>query len=528
MAIDSKLPDSNQIPTVGIITTWIDSAYWTSVLSGASDALRESGASVVCFTLGFSDAVPDRRRGETDPFFELANSPALDGLIVPTAASFAAGASGFFKARAGLPMVSVGEVVPDVPSVVVDNVAGTKTLIRYLIEKCRCTRIGYIRGPETNVEANARYQAYVETLKDRDLEPDEQLVATGNWMEPAGARAALQLLDAVPDQRPDVIVAANDLMALGAMRAVRERGLLVPRDIAIAGFDDIEASLGMPPLTTVRQPTYEIGRCAAELVLEKIHGRPVREKVVYPAELVQRESTPIVGPRPKTAIASSQPPPPPPPPANGSRGGGIRFLELGHAPPAMTASTKLIKLLREDVYPHLQDKPEIRDEMEELLSDLESLMKRTATEAASYHKAAESAQAQALLHLRRASARASSLDMLIDDISELLPALNMDAFYLTLFHKGDPTRARLVLANESGRRIPLRTGGLEFEPRSLVPPSLRRRGDVSTSVAQPLQYGGVRLGFVVMRGNLYDAQLLGDVCQVVSMALSRLEAHAGD
>ena len=176
----------------------------------------------------------------------------------------------------------------------------------------------------------------------------------------------------------------------------------------------------------------------------------------------------------------------------------------------------------------LKDQPAIRDEMDELLSDLESLMQQTAIEAESYHKAAESAQAQALLHLRRASARASSLDMLIDDISELLPALNMDAFYLTLHERDDPHRARLVLANESGRRIPLRAGGLEFEPRTLVPPSLRRRGDVATSVAQPLQYGGVRLGFVVMRGNLYDAQLLGDVCQIVSMALSRLEAHSGE
>ncbi len=521
MAIDSGLSDSNHVPTVGIITTWIDSAYWTSVLAGASDALREAGASVVCFTLGFSDAAPDRRRGETDPFFDLANRPALDGLIVPTAASFAAGASGFFRIRSGLPMVSVGEVVPDVPSVVIDNAAGTKGLIRHLVDDCHYSRIGYIRGPETNVEANARYQAYLDLLSDKGLRPNHRLVAAGNWMEPSGARAALQLLDLPENQRPEVIVAANDLMALGALRAARERGLLVPGDIAIAGFDDIEASQATPPLTTVRQPTYEIGRCAAALVLDKIRGRPVREKVVYPAELIQRESTPFVGQRQPAPTTGSRPPPPPP--HNPGRGGGTRFLELGHAPPAMAASAKLIRLLREDVFPHLKDKPAIRDQMDDLLSELESLTKQATIEAESYHKAAESAQAQALLHLRRASARAGSLDMLLDDISELLPALNMDAFYLALFHKGDTHRARLVLANESGRRIPLKSGGLEFEPRTLVPPSLRRRSDTTTSVAQPLQYGGVRLGFVVMRGNLYDAQLLGDVCQVVSMALSRLE-----
>jgi hypothetical protein len=166
--------------------------------------------------------------------------------------------------------------------------------------------------------------------------------------------------------------------------------------------------------------------------------------------------------------------------------------------------------------------------MNGLLSELESLMKQTAIEAGNYQRAAELAQAQALLHLRRASARASSLDVLIDDISELLPTLNMDAFYLTLFERGDPNHARLVLANESGRRIPLRAGGLEFEPRTLIPPSLRRRGEVTTSVAQPLQYDGDRLGFVVMRGNLYDAQLLGDVCLIISMALSRLHSHASE
>jgi hypothetical protein len=152
-------------------------------------------------------------------------------------------------------------------------------------------------------------------------------------------------------------------------------------------------------------------------------------------------------------------------------------------------------------------------------------VQEAAREAETFQRVAESAQAVALLDLRRRSARAASLGALMDDLAELLPALSMDAVYLALYDRGAMANARLVLAWEGGRRIPLRADGLRFEPRTLLPTSLRRRGQQVTSIAQPLQLGGRQLGYMVIRGKLYDAQLLGDVCQLLSTALARFELN---
>lgn len=510
-------PDT--IPTLGIVTTWIESAYWTSVISGASDALREGGASVVCFTLGYYDpSSPERSAGESHPFFELANAAAVDGLIVPAPAAFAAGAEAFFTQRRGLPMVSVGQHIPGIPSVVVDNVAGTQSLVRHLIDQCGYRRLAYVRGPTDNVEAEARYDAYVATLRERGIDFDPRLVSTGEFSEASGARATTELLDAGVE--PDCIVTANDLMGLGALRILRQRGNLVPKDIGVAGFDDIEAAQGTPSLTTVRQPAYDLGRAAAELLLGKVRGESVRERIIFPAQLVLRDSTAGAGPRSRSMPPSS--------PSHSSLpisrpANGISFVEPGHATPSASASGKLLRLLREEVIPQLQEKPDIRGDAEELLRELEGLLAQATREAETYHRAAESAQALALLNLRRRSVRATSPANLMDHLTDLLPALNMDAFYVALLDSHDLGSARLVLAWESGRRLPLQSEGLKFDPKTLLPGTLRRRGQSTTSVVQPLQLGGEQLGYVVIRGRLYDAQLLSDVCQMLSSALSRLE-----
>jgi LacI family transcriptional regulator len=516
-------------PAIGIVTTFIESAYWTSVVSGAADALRREGASVVCFTLGYDDPTrPERGLKAQHPFYELAGPAAVDGLVVPAPAAFAGGADAFFSQRAAIPQVSVGQIAAGVPSVVVDNAEGTRALLRHLIEQCGLRRIAYVRGLEDNAEAETRYQAYCAALREHGIEPEPELVAIGSFVEASGARAAEKLLAVSP--RPQAIVAANDLMALGVLRAVRDRGLHVPSDIAVAGFDDIEALQGSPALTTVRQPTYELGRSAAELVLAKLAGQSVRERIVFPAQLVLRDSTPSSGARSRSVPPSGRMPAL----YGGAADSRMRFVAPGQPSPAPKAAEKLFRLLREEVFPHLREKPIVRSELEGLLRELEGVMHETAHEAQSFYRAAESARALALLELRRRAARASSIAPLMDDLAELLPALEVDAFFVVLYgtplaHAGSaaaasrlPDSARLVFAWEAGRRIPLQAQGLAFETRSLVPQSFRRRGQSTLSVAQPLEVAGRCLGHVVLRGEVYDAQLLGDVCQTLAQGVLRL------
>jgi LacI family transcriptional regulator len=129
-------------------------------------------------------------------------------------------------------------------------------------------RIGMVAPPLTHSVAQRRYEAYVDSLSQAGIEIDPQLVARGDFAFRSGAAAAAHLLDV--GNRPTAIFAANDGMALGVMSEAQRRGLRVPEDLAVAGFDDSPAGrMHWPPLTTVRQPLGEMARRAASLLIGK-------------------------------------------------------------------------------------------------------------------------------------------------------------------------------------------------------------------------------------------------------------------
>jgi LacI family transcriptional regulator len=155
-------------------------------------------------------------------------------------------------------------------------------------------RIGFVgwaerseRGPVDGPEKRCR--AYIDWMTGRG-QFDKALCLTGENTEESGHRLTLSLLDSgVP---VDAIVTANDNMAVGAYRALNERGLVVPRDIAVASFNDISvAQFLSPPLTTVRLPSEEIGETAVDLLVERAAGREIGKRVVLASQLVWREST---------------------------------------------------------------------------------------------------------------------------------------------------------------------------------------------------------------------------------------------
>jgi LacI family transcriptional regulator len=169
----------------------------------------------------------------------------------------------------------------------VDNVSGAKAATQYLIQ-CGHRRIAMIAGaggPERN-----RVSGYLQALNEAGLEP--QLVSHGDFNEESGYRLTKEILGGA---RPTAIFAGNDLMAFGAMSAIREAQLTIPDDIAVMGFDDIFAARFVtPPLSTVNQFQYELGRVAAEMVLERINKLPAEtsgQQRQMPFEVVKRQST---------------------------------------------------------------------------------------------------------------------------------------------------------------------------------------------------------------------------------------------
>jgi LacI family transcriptional regulator len=174
-------------------------------------------------------------------------------------------------------------------SVLVDNFGGAGELVRHLV-KCGHRRIAFIAGPEGNFDARERLRGFRTTLAALRPGAECQIVA-GDFTEESGYQAGKQI--AAMSTRPDAVFAANDSMAIGCLFALREAGLNVPADIALAGFDDIPiARFVNPPLTTVRVRIAELGELALRRLVHAI-GHPdhrAEPAHVVPCELVVRES----------------------------------------------------------------------------------------------------------------------------------------------------------------------------------------------------------------------------------------------
>ncbi len=200
---------------------------------------------------------------------------------------------------AGLPTVFGGRPYwseGDIPYVDCDNLGGARAAVQHLVSLGR-TRIAHITGPLDQTSAVDRLDGYREVLG----EPDPRLIEECDFTPAGGERAMRSLLDRCPDL--DAVFAANDLSAAGAIRALRERGLRVPEDVAVVGFDDMlhVAEQTEPPLTTVRQSIEEMGRLMARLLLRGQGRRLATDepddlpgdatgRVVTPTTLVRRAS----------------------------------------------------------------------------------------------------------------------------------------------------------------------------------------------------------------------------------------------
>jgi DNA-binding LacI/PurR family transcriptional regulator/anti-anti-sigma regulatory factor/GAF domain-containing protein len=284
----------NARPTIGFLVEGVTglSGYQSVIWAGITDASYEQGANLLCFTGGRLGFYPlNEFEVWRNLVYDLVNADNVDGLII-SGGSLSSYVSmeefeTFYSRYRPIPMVSVGLALEGIPSVLVDNEKGLRDAIGHLIQVHGYRRIAFIRGPGDNQEANLRYRAYTEALAEHGLALDPDLVAPGNFLHSSGAEA----IHLLPQEGFEAIVAANDSMALGAMQVLRKRGVQVPYDVAIVGFDDLgEAQVVTPSLTTVRQPTYEQGKRAVEMVLALLTGQEVPEQVIFPTELVVRQS----------------------------------------------------------------------------------------------------------------------------------------------------------------------------------------------------------------------------------------------
>jgi len=267
---------------IGLLTPGLDNGYITEVLRGIDEELSHANYDLMIYTT-------HRRAGKEAQYTKAITNGLADGLIliVPLAPR------DLLKV---LPQHHFPHVVIDQSdsinmSTVVDatNWQGAYEATAYLIQLGH-RRIGHIAGTLGMVSAAQRLDGYRATLHDHDIAYDESYVVNGDFHQTGGERGANTLLD-LPTP-PTAIFACNDLSALGAMDAIRARGLDIPRDVSVIGFDDIpHAQIAYPKLTTIRQPLAQMGRVAARMLLEIIdHPEQPARHVTLATELILRDT----------------------------------------------------------------------------------------------------------------------------------------------------------------------------------------------------------------------------------------------
>lgn len=178
----------------------------------------------------------------------------------------------------------------DFPYVDEDSAAGMRLLVQHFIDLGH-RRIGFITPPSGLMFGRYRLQGYYETMAANGLPVQPEWVVEGDLTQQGGAEAVVRLLTVQP--QPTAIIGGNDLMAIGTINRIQQEGLQVGRDIAVGGFDDIPLSAYTnPPLTTIHQPIYEIGRKTCAMLIDIINGRfPANHHVLLTPKLIIRQSS---------------------------------------------------------------------------------------------------------------------------------------------------------------------------------------------------------------------------------------------
>lgn len=220
-------------------------------------------------------------------YLDLARAKRIDGLILIDVP--AEDRALHRLAHDDFPIVTLGHNHPNLCSVDVDNEKGAQQAVDHLLAQGH-KRIGCITNAPTTTNPNLRLVGYQTALRTAGLALDECLLAEGSYKPESGFAAMQQLL--ALSNPPTAVFVASDVVAFGALAAIQERGLRVPADMAVVGFDDVPlARYAQPPLTTVRMPTIEMGQRAGELLYDQILGKPVESSVLFETELIVRASS---------------------------------------------------------------------------------------------------------------------------------------------------------------------------------------------------------------------------------------------
>ncbi len=570
-------------PTIGFLFPRFDQGgYISKMWAGITDTIREHDLNLICF-VGERLHAPGDFEAQRNILYELADVRNLDGIVVvgPMFIHMTSEEQEEFCERCrSIPKVCISSPVAGIPNAVVgDDYAGIEMLLTHLIDTHDYRRIAFIRGPESSLDAEKRYQAYVDVLAAHYIPLNPDWVATGNFRKESGSAAIELLLDKRklrPGTDIEAVVASNDNMAIGVLEALQARGIKVPHDLVVTGFDDIEeVRFTTPPLTTVHQPLYEMGRRAIDVLLAQFQGENTPEQEVLPMKLVVRQSCHCLAPEVAQAEAE---------PATGALGEAFEadltilretvIAEMvqavgGDESVSGWAESLLDRVIAEEqgtssgafvsaMYDVLQQVAEAGGEIMKWQNAISVLWRhvlpslgkdgRESRAKPFWQQArivigdmAQRVEGDRWLQARQRTAIVNDIGqalMITFDTENLmyvlvqeLPHLNIPGCYLVLYEDPQPYTypqpappwSHLILAYNERGRIPLESGGRRFPSRQLVPEGILPQGRSYSMVMLALHFQEEQIGFVLFEigpqeGTIYDI-LRGQISSSLQGAL---------
>ncbi|MBN2004713.1 MAG: substrate-binding domain-containing protein [Anaerolineae bacterium] len=545
--------------TLGFLTANIHLGAARSVWIGVVDAAQHYDADLFCFPGGGLGIETQRNE-----IYTLAHSGRLDGLV-----SWSSALGGnltpdelvaFHRHYAPLPIVTLGQPIAGISTVMIDSCQGMRALVGHLIRVHGCRRLAFIRGPESHYYAQERFHTYLDTLRECGIPADDALITPPTHWE-AGAEAVRILLDERrlrPRRDFDAVIAVSDLLAIEALRTFLARGIRVPGDVAVVGFNDSqEGQLTLPPLTSAALPFYEQGYRAVEVLLEQVRGRTTPSVETLHAQPVIRQScgcpsqslemahvAPVPESRPTRNLSARQ---------DKIRHEITRHLPQVHLPDRLLADllaaldaerrdtdhasflpvlenalrqsvsngeevawwSPLLSILRRAALPYWESskRQPVEDTFEQARVLIEEAIQKVAA-----GKQWQAGQQSATLHaIGQAVVATFDVEKLVAVLAERLPEIGIRSGYLAVYEKADPTLARLFPAcaetlheNLSPEVIPPE----EIIPRRLLPGNRPRR-----FVVEPLYVEQESIGFIAFEIGPREGMVYEMLRGIISSAL---------
>ncbi len=528
-------------PRIGLLISQLNRSFHRTALMTVSNVARSFGASFVCFdgdVLAPALAGRSSDAAKANILYDLVGPDALDGVIIWSSALDwdvgEAAMNSFCRRFAALPVVSVGRAFDRIPSVLVDNYQGMRAAVSHLVQHHGHRRVAFLRGPDGAHEADLRYRAYCEVLVAHGIPVAPELVSgPTNWERSDGARAVQELLDRRRLQVGDgvqAIVSVGDDMACGVLETLQARGICVPDEMAVVGFnDDDEGRAILPSLTTVRQPVDAMARAAVTTLLALLDGRAVPDVVTLPLDLVVRRSCGCLSPGVLQAAAqrnvSGEP--------LAERLAALSGLEVTAAGQLVndflsdaTATeanargafvTALNTLLQRDALANHDVSrwqgvlSAMRDQMlavlpattipaaENLWQQARVLVGETAVQVRVYQRFRAEQDSRRLGDFSRRIQTASDRNALLDTLASELPGFGFSTCYLVLYEGQGPLGpASLVFAFNAGGRLDLSAVQVAFPAPQLLPAGILPDDVLHSLVALPLFFQARQLGFMLL------------------------------